>query len=702
MRRLVSMSILILTVCACTALPATERLLEAGLHHLRSGEEREWSSFPAQAEGKEFSLKFVAKKNETEQILLLRQRDVRLPWQVTLNDQKLGVLVGDERDLVSVFRIPPAQLHEGENQLRITAPAGKSDDVFVGEARLADRPFDQHWAEAAVEIEVFDKDTKAHVPCKLTIVDARGSLMPLAVKSDQRLAVRTGAIYTADGQARFGLPAGDYTVYASRGFEYGADSVEFTLAADETVKKSLTIRRQVATPGYVSCDTHIHSREFSGHGDATAVERAITIAGEGLELAIATDHNVCADYGPAARETVLTKYFTTVVGCEVTTKVGHFNVFPLTAGAKPPDHTPLEWSKIFAGIYQAPNVQVAVLNHPRDVHSGFRPFGPEHFLAATGENLDGWKLAANSMELVNSSATQSDPWQVYRDWFALLNHGVPLTPIGASDSHEVDWKTVAQARTYVSCAERDPGKIDVAAACRSFREGRVMVSYGLLAEIQVDGKHGPGDVVPVKDDVQVRARILGPDWARADQVALYANGMKIHEATITAEDAPTSGDDSGKRRGVQWTGTWTLPKPDHDVHLAIIASGPDPAKPFWQVREPYQPTSPDWTPRIIGSTGVVWLDADGDGKPTSALDYATRLVTESGDDLPKLLESLQRYDEAVVMQTAGVLASSGVTPLDAKLRTALEKSGTPAIRKVFAEFSESWKASQAARAGNGK
>lgn len=686
-----------LTVIMGSALSAAERLLEAGLHHLRSGDEREWSSFPSRAEGKELSLKFVAKKNDTEQVLLLRHRDARLAWQVMLNDQKLGTLPTDERDLVSAFRIEPAQLHDGENHLRIVAPAGKSDDLFVGEVRLADRPFDPLWDEGTIEIEVVDRDTKSLTPCKLTIVDARGSLLPLALQSDRRLAVRTGTIYTADGRARFGLPAGKYKVYASRGFEYGADEAEIELTQDETVKKSLAIRREVATPGYVSCDTHIHTLQFSGHGDASAIERAITIAGEGLELPIATDHNICADYAPAAREAGLTKYFTTVVGCEVTTKVGHFNVFPLTAGGKPPDHTPLEWNKLFAGIYQSPNVQIAVLNHPRDVHSRFRPFGPEHFLSATGENLDGWKLEANAIELVNSSATQSDPWQVYRDWFALLNHGVRLTPVGASDSHEVDWKTVAQARTYVECDDRAPDKIDVGAACRSFREGRVMVSFGLLAEIEVDGKFGPGNVVAAQDDMQVRARVLGPPWVQADQVALYANGVKIHEAAITADDAPKNGDDAGKRRGVQWTGTWTLPKPAHDMFLVVVASGPDPAKPFWQVREPYQPTGPDWTPRIIGSTGVVWLDADGDGKPTAALDYANKLITDCGDDLAKLIISLQKYDDAVAMQAAGLLAKRGVTPLDEKLRTALEKAGTPAIRKVFAEFLESWKTSQAAR-----
>ena len=107
-------------------------------------------------------------------------------------------------------------------------------------------------------------------------------------------------IYTADGTARFGLPAGEYTLYAGRGFEYGIDSVRVSLKPGDTARKELTIRREVPTPGYVACDTHVHTLTHSGHGDATDVERAITLAGEGIELPIATDHNMQVDYHAAA------------------------------------------------------------------------------------------------------------------------------------------------------------------------------------------------------------------------------------------------------------------------------------------------------------------------------------------------------------------------------------------------------------------
>ena len=100
----------------------------------------------------------------------------------------------------------------------------------------------------------------------------------------------------------------------------------------ETDRRELTIRREVPTDGYVSCDTHIHTLTYSGHGDSTADERVLTLAGEGIELPIATEHNAQVDYHAAAVRLGVRRYFTPVVGNEVTTAVGHFNVFPVPSG----------------------------------------------------------------------------------------------------------------------------------------------------------------------------------------------------------------------------------------------------------------------------------------------------------------------------------------------------------------------------------
>ena len=62
---------------------------------------------------------------------------------------------------------------------------------------------------------------------------------------------------------------------------------------------------------------------------ATIDERAVTLAGEGIELPIATDHDhLTTDLADAAGRMGVASEFTPVVGDEVTTRIGHFNAFP--------------------------------------------------------------------------------------------------------------------------------------------------------------------------------------------------------------------------------------------------------------------------------------------------------------------------------------------------------------------------------------
>jgi hypothetical protein len=452
------------------------------------------------------------------------------------------------------------------------------------------------------------------------------------------------------------------------------------------VRKELAIGREVPTPGYVSCDTHVHTLTYSGHGDCTLDERMLTIAGEGIELPIATDHNCQIDYQAAAVRMGVRGYFTPVVGNEVTTSLGHFNIFPAPAGNRVPDFQRKDWASIFASIGEQTGAKVVILNHPRDVHSNFRPFGAEHQNAASGESLDGWNLGVNGMELVNSGAQQTDMMQLYHDWFTLLNRGKMLTPVGASDSHDVARFLIGQARTYIRCRDDKPGDIDVGEAVSSFLAGRVLVSCGLLADITVNDKFGPGDLVPAAGEVKVAVRVLGPGWTAADRVELYANGQRIREARIA----------DGRRRGVKWTGEWTLPPFRHDVHLVAVATGPGVRELYWPIAKPYQPTSPVANPRVIGSTGAVWLDADGDGRPTSAFEYAQRLTREAGADVSKLMQFLAGYDEAVTIQAVNLLHARGEAVQELKFLEAARRAG-PQVERGVQRYLEAWRASQLAR-----
>lgn len=527
---------------------------------------------------------------------------------------------------------------------------------------------------ATLDVRVTDGDSGRLIPARITIVDDQGVLTPLLAEPSPRLAIRQGVAYTADGSARLFVAPGKFTVYATRGFEYGVAEVAVSVAEGETRPLALAIRREVPTPGLVACDTHVHTRTYSGHGDATVEERLVTIAGEGIELPVATDHDHFTDDSGTARRLGLQSAFTPVVGDEVTTKRGHFNAFPFVTSENVPDSRITYWPELMSRIRAGSADRVIVLNHPRDLHSGFRPFGAENFNPAVGVQRDGGRIPVDAVEVVNSGAMQSDPMRPVRDWFAIWNHGQEPTAVGASDSHDVSRSIVGQARTYIACPDGDPGAIDVAEACRGLRQGRAIVSLGLLARLSVDGRFGPGELATgVGEQIRVAVTVLGPSWVRCDRVALYANGVKVREQRVAEVARP------GEKARV----AWSLPRPRNDVALVAVASGPGVTAPYWPIPKPYQPTSTTWTPRVLSITNPVRVDADAGGSWNSPRYYAQFAIEIFGTEPTALIRALSGFDEAVATQAAAICLAPGQKTWDPAFAHALESAPEP-VQRGFA------------------
>ncbi len=675
---------------------AQVHVLEERMLHLRVSGTPEWSEFPQQPDAAALELEFEAQANDRQQTLSLRQQDVKQRWQVAIGDRALGRLTIDENDMRVYFEIPAGTLRSGTNRLRISQQQPEPpDDVRIGEVTLHERPLADVLGEAALEVYVEQAQPNAPLPARITLLDAHGALQTVAAQPDQTLAVRAGTVYTASGSALLKLPAGQYTILAGRGTEYSVAQQQVELKAGEQTTVRLTLDRQMPMPGYVACDPHIHTLSYSGHGDATILERVVTIAGEGIELPIAADHNVHVDLDPVARQLNVRQFFTPVIGNEVTTSVGHFNIFPVAAGAEVPDHRLTNWPDIFAAIYRTPGVKAVILNHGRDLHSSVRPLGPRWHQAAVGENVNQWQLQANAMEIINSGATQSDVLQLTRDWMALLNRGRMLTPVGASDSHDVARHFVGQGRTYIRCDDSDPAAINTDQAVANFVQGQVLVSYGLVAEMTVNDRYGSGERVPVLSGAaDVKVRVFGPDWIGADSVQLYVNGSLLEERAIPAE--------ASGRGGLKWETQWQLPPLPYDVHLVAITTGPGVDGLHWKTAKPYQPTSPQWQAQVWGCSGAVWLDGDGDGRKTPAHQYAQLVVHASGSDVANLVERLAGYDAAVAAQAAMLFHQQGGELLATETQQALRQAEAH-VRSGFAAYTASWRQSQlrAADAVNG-
>jgi hypothetical protein len=669
------------TIRAADAFPA--RTLDPALYHLGTSGFPEWEHFAGKTpHGRRLDLRFNSVSNANEQTLLLRQQDVKFTWQVQLNGRKIGELTTHEPDQVTVIPIPPGGIRDGENTLAIVPP-NAVDDIVVGEAVLVSRPVRECLAQCTLDVTVREGGADSAIPCRITVADSRGALVPLRpstssldTNSAAGIAVRTGVVYSRDGHAMIGLMPGNYIVHASRGFEYGVATGIVSLAAGQTRATRLEIHREVPTPGLVACDTHIHTLTYSGHGDATLDERMLTIAGEGIELAVATDHNHHTDYAGAALRQRVRDRFTPVIGNEVTTSIGHFNAFPIERGAPIPDFKSTDWPSLMSSMRATPGVRVITLNHPRDLHSNFTPLGPANFNPVSGQDRRGTDFTFDGLEVITSGAMQSDIFLLYRDWFALLNRGYRIAALASSDTHDVNRFIVGQGRTYVVCDDRKVDAIDIEELCRNVRAGRALVSLGLLTQIQVDDRFSVGELATnLGPAVNIVVTVSGPSWTSADRVELFANGIPIRQENVT----PSAAVEKARIN-------WRIPKPQHDVHLVAIATGPGRIGPYWEIPRPYQPSSKTLQPRVIGSTNPVWLDADGDGRFSAAREYALRAVRTAGNNAARLVAGLAPFDESVSAQAACLWHESGNDLRSDSLAAALN-AASPSVRSGFAAFS---------------
>lgn len=584
-----------MSVLACAALwlgarqdPGEWRVLDAAMHHLGDGQKPEWTEAPAEPERSPLAIRFESEPNEREWLLEVAARDVDEDWALELNGKEFALLkrVNDELR-VAWYPLPAGLVERGENTLRVRAKTAPDDDMTVGRVRLLERSLREFARLGRLEVRVRERASGAALPARVSVADAGGNLVDLYYGERPTTAVRPGIAYTSDGLAVLELPAGRVQVWASRGMEWSVDSREVEVVYGGTAEVALTLVREVDTRGWIAADTHVHTLTYSGHGDASVEERLVTLAGEGVELAVATDHNHQTDYSPLQRALALTAHFTSVVGNEVTTDNGHMNAFPLDPAQAIPPHEEADWKKLVQGI-RAKGAKVVILNHPRWPEDGKDPLTKFGFDEKTGRNAAGQAFTFDCIELVNSDAPTSPPAAVLPAWYALLEAGQRFTGVGSSDSHTVG-VIVGQGRTYVPSASDDPARIDVEAACAAFVAGRVSVSLGMFATIEIDGQTMGATLSVAGGEVEALVDVRHPSWVTPRRLELVVNGavaasVALDDTALDRDgpnrDGPNRDGPNRKLRRVRVA----LPRAHNWV--VAVASGDKISAPFWAMSLP--------------------------------------------------------------------------------------------------------------------
>lgn len=456
------------------------------------------------------------------------------------------------------------------------------------------------------------KGEAAPLPCKLTIEGVGGTTTPdlgpahVAGLAKNVVTLRPSETVTVP------LPHGRYRITASRGPAYDLASVDVVVPG--TAPAPFALRRVVDTAGYLSTDFHQHSI-LSADAPVATRDRVLANAAEGVDVAVASEHNAIADLAPVVEELGLSSWLVEIAGDELTSDAskdpfGHANVFPVApqpdrprSGA-PPVRDRLA-AEVFAEARALPGgPHVLQINHPRSGKNGY--FDQLGFDPKTGVGTGaGYDATFDAIEVWNGRVV-AHRTRVLDDFFALLRTSHPVTPIADTDTHGIVGEEPGYPRTFVRVGERRP-LLDGWDAARSqdlvkaIRETRdVVLSNGPFLAVSANGAGIGGVASPKNGAVDVKVTVTTAPWIVVEkaEVRLARAGQ--------AAAAPSALSPARNAAGALVAEASFTVRPKEDDALVVIVSGSRPMRPVL--------SGDDAEIAPWAMSGPIWIDTNGDGK----------------------------------------------------------------------------------------
>jgi hypothetical protein len=465
----------------------------------------------------------------------------------------------------------------------------------------------------------------APMPCKVTFERTDGgpapSFGPAYAAGGAKNQVTTG-----DGVAFVPLAPGAYQVTASRGPEYALDQAPLTLAPGADTEIHLSPRRVLDTAGYLGCDFHQHTM-LGADAPVGTRDRIIANAAEGVEVAVATEHNVVASFEPIVEALQLQHDMVSIPGDELTSDAsrhawGHANAWPMAFLANDPrggaptvrDVPPRD---LVDGLHKSePQDFVFQINHPRSGSNGY--FDLFKFDRRTGVGTDPeYESRFDTVEVWNGRNVDARA-KVLDDFFALLRTAHPVTPTADTDTHGIVGQEAGYPRTYVRVA--DDGHIeawdaarteDVVRGVKTLRD--VVLTNGPMLRVTANGV--PVGGVVRGGAVRVKVHVESAPWVHVDRV-------EIRRAS--AGDAKAGGTTDGKDvteaaladGAIGADMAFTLQASKDDAFI-VVASGRTPMTPVLGAAGTHDEDVAAILPWAM--TGAIWIDADGNGESLGRL-----------------------------------------------------------------------------------
>jgi hypothetical protein len=464
-------------------------------------------------------------------------------------------------------------------------------------------------------LETFVREPPPRAELSLRYVDGAGAALPVHVTfrglggTPDPAPVATPpaiaggrSLYLVDGKGSLTLPAGRYRVTASHGLRYTLAVAEIELGPGATRAIDATLREVVPATAWTSGDFHLHAAP-SPDAPVSLDARVASLVCEDVDLAVATDHNRVTDYGPSVDRLGVGSRIVTVIGDEITSygkkQWGHFNLYPLPAVTGAPEaaaspYFDLAPAAIFAAARAGGAGRILQVNHPR-MEPSIGYFDLTHLDPKTGAADPTFSGDFDAVEVFNGFWV-TNPAKVRQgatDLVALARRGLHVAATGNSDSHHLLYEEAGYPRTYVH-TPREPIATRTERVLDAIRRRDTTVSSGPLVEMTVDGAPIGSIVVPkAQHFVHVHVKVSAPAWVPVERVEIWHDDVVAFQTDITAP--PTD--------GVRYEG---------DVPLAFPVDGTVLA---WATAiSPLPDVLPYANARATGFTGLVYVDANGDGK----------------------------------------------------------------------------------------
>lgn len=437
------------------------------------------------------------------------------------------------------------------------------------------------------------------------------------------------------------MPPGSYTVYAHAGLQRTLGRATVTVTEGAVTPVAIALRDvSVFPPGSLMGDFHVHG----GRSFDTAFpdrDRVLSFVTSGVDVVIATDHDVCTSYDTTVQALGLGGRVTVISGSEHTPLVpylvragstlprtlGHWNVWPLRHdptqlnNGSPFDERQ-EPGQIFDRMRSRVGEQgVIQCNHPvaemkvgRDEgylralgYDPRRPFPMSDDGTGAGlvwrrpggptghRNID-W----DTQEAMNGAGVVLNLG--YRAlWFQMLSQGIIRAATANSDSHSLTTETMGYPRNVVLGSFPRTG-FDQDAFNTAVRTGHLIGTNGPHIEAGVMGADGALRTPSVTPFAPAAGAMLAVEvravpWVAVTEVRIVVNGTIAR--TITGSDIQQPSDPYGADGVVRWRGT---------IPLAELTGGRD----AWVVIEAGMPL-----PRsadLEDDDGYIdHVDGDGDG-----------------------------------------------------------------------------------------